>query len=75
MVLDGDPNGDGNASDAAIVGKMVLDPAPTTRHSAARCGPATATRQPGAEQPAPGANDIIPPAEAQPAQPSPPPGA
>ncbi len=31
MVLDGDPNGDGNASDAAIVGKMVLDPAPTTR--------------------------------------------
>ena len=31
MVIDGDPNGDGNASDAAIVGKMVLDPAPTTR--------------------------------------------
>ncbi len=31
MVIDGDPNGDGNASDAAIVGKMVLDPGPATR--------------------------------------------
>ncbi|WP_228122595.1 cupredoxin domain-containing protein [Saccharothrix syringae] len=29
-VVDTDPNGDGNISDAAVVGKMVLDPAPTT---------------------------------------------
>jgi hypothetical protein len=30
-VLDGDPNGDGNPADAAVVGKMVLDPSPSTR--------------------------------------------
>ncbi|MFI9811204.1 cupredoxin domain-containing protein [Saccharothrix variisporea] len=29
-VVDIDPNGDGSPSDAAVVGKMVLDPAPTT---------------------------------------------
>ncbi|MCE6999248.1 cupredoxin domain-containing protein [Saccharothrix sp. S26] len=29
-VVDIDPNGDGNPADAAVVGKMVLDPTPTT---------------------------------------------
>ncbi len=29
-VLDGDPNGDGNPKDAAVVGKMVLDPSSAT---------------------------------------------
>lgn len=31
MVIDGDPNGDGNPIDAAIVGKMVLDAGPSTK--------------------------------------------
>jgi YVTN family beta-propeller protein len=30
-VIDGDPNGDGNPADAAVVGKMVLDPSSSTR--------------------------------------------
>ena len=34
-VLDGDPNGDGNAADAAVVGKMVLDPTSSTATDAA----------------------------------------
>lgn len=29
-IVDGDPNGDGNPSDAAVVGKMTLDPTPAT---------------------------------------------
>jgi DNA-binding beta-propeller fold protein YncE len=30
-VVDGDPNGDGNPADAAVVGKVVLDPSSSTR--------------------------------------------